>query len=245
MVRHHDQRFGAKPQPLHLHGGCHHFKGLARTYLMSQQGIPAVHDMSDGVDLMGPKGDLRVHARKADMTAVILTGPNGIKGFVVDSTQPFPSINVFPDPFGEFLLDQLLPILGNGSFLFVENRLFVAVFVLHIIKHTHIPLVQGLLQNLIGIHPLGAVGGQCFDIAPVGIFLGNGPLTGSAGAQDFNAASCVIAGAEGLHHKFLVDIYGYPVGTDTDADLSGGQVNRLHRLQCFDVFDDQRFLFSR
>lgn len=137
---------------------------------MSQQGIPAVHDMSDGVDLMGPKGDLRVHARKADMTAVILTGPNGIKGFVVDSTQPFPSINVFPDPFGEFLLDQLLPILGNGSFLFVENRLFVAVFVLHIIKHTHIPLVQGLLQNLIGIHPLGAVGGQCFDIAPVGIF---------------------------------------------------------------------------
>ena len=178
--------------------------------------------MGDSVDLMGPQGDLWVHAGKADMTAVILAGPDGIKGFVVDAAQPFPPVNVFPDPFGEFLLDQLLPI-----------------------KHTHIPLVQGLLQNLIGVHALGAIGGQGFDIAPVGIFLGNGPLSGSAGAQDFNAASCVIAGTEGFHHEFLVDIYGYPVSTDTDADLSGGQIYRLHRLQCFDVFGDQRFLFSR
>ena len=141
MVRHHNQRFGAKPQPLHLHGGCHHFKGLAGTYFMGKQGIPAVHDMGDSVDLMGPQGDLRVHARKADMTAVILTGPDGIKGFVVDAAQPFPPVNIFPYPFGKFLLDQLLSILGNGGFLFVENRLFIAVFVLHIIKHTHISLV--------------------------------------------------------------------------------------------------------
>ena len=75
------------------------------------------------------------------MTAVILTGPDGVKGFVVDAAQLFSTVNVLPDPFGEFLFDQLLPILSNGSFLFVENRLFVAVFVLHIIKHTHIPLV--------------------------------------------------------------------------------------------------------
>ena len=108
---------------------------------MGQQRIPAVHDMGDSVDLMGSQGDLRVHPGKADMTAVILTGPDRIKGFVVDAAQPFPPVNVLPDPFGEFLLDQLLPILGNGGFLFVENRLFVAVFVLHIIKHTHIPLV--------------------------------------------------------------------------------------------------------
>ena len=212
---------------------------------MGKQGIPAVHDMGDGIDLMGSQGDLRVHPGKADMTAVILTGANGIKGFVVDAAQPFSPVNVFPDPFGEFLLNQLLSILGNGGFLFVENRLFVAVFVLHIIKHTHIPLVQGLLQNLIGIHALGAVGGQSFDIAPVSVLFGNGPLSGSAGAQDFNAASCVIAGAESLHHEFLVDIYGYPVGTDTDANLSGGQVYRLHCFQRLDVFGDQRFLFSR
>ena len=108
---------------------------------MGQQRIPAVHDMGDGIYLMGPQGDLWVHARKADMTAVILTGPDGVKGFVVDAAQPFPPVNVFPYPLGEFLLDQLLPILGNGSFLFVQDRLFVAVFVLHIIKHTHIPLV--------------------------------------------------------------------------------------------------------
>lgn len=44
--------------------------------------------MGDSVDLMGPQGDLRVHTRKADMTAVILTGPDRINGFVEDAAQP-------------------------------------------------------------------------------------------------------------------------------------------------------------
>ena len=54
VVRHHDQRFGAKPQALHLHGGCHHLVGLARPHLVGQQGIPAVKDMGNRVDLMRP-----------------------------------------------------------------------------------------------------------------------------------------------------------------------------------------------
>ena len=53
------------------------------------------------------------------MTAVILTGTDGIKGFVVNGAKLFPAVNILPDPLGEFLFDQLLTVLGDGSFLFV------------------------------------------------------------------------------------------------------------------------------
>jgi len=54
MVGHHDQRLGAKAQTLHLHGSGHHLVGLARPHLVGQQGIPAVKDMGNRVDLMRP-----------------------------------------------------------------------------------------------------------------------------------------------------------------------------------------------
>ena len=54
VVWHHDQRLGAKAQTLHLHGSGHHLVGLARPHLVGQQGIPAVKDMGNRVDLMRP-----------------------------------------------------------------------------------------------------------------------------------------------------------------------------------------------
>ena len=54
VVGHHNQRLGAKPQALHLHGGGHHLIGFASPHLMGQQGIPAVKDMGNRIDLMGP-----------------------------------------------------------------------------------------------------------------------------------------------------------------------------------------------
>lgn len=42
----------------------------------------------------------------------------------------------------ENLYDKLLPVLGDSGFFFVENRLFIAMFVLDIIKNPHILLVR-------------------------------------------------------------------------------------------------------
>ena len=119
VVGNHNQGLGAKPQSLHLHGGGDHFKSLAGTYLVSQQCIAAVEDMGNGIDLVFPQGDFRVHAGETDVAAVILTGTDGVKGFVVNMAQFVSAVNVFPDPLGEFLLDQLLPVLSDGGFLFV------------------------------------------------------------------------------------------------------------------------------
>ena len=156
---------------------------------MGQQGIPAVHNMGNGIDLMGPQGNFRVHALETDMLAIVFTGTAGIECFVVDGAQPFPAVDVFPNPFGKLLLDQLLPVLGDGGFLLVEDSLFISVFILHIIKNPHILLVQGLLQDEVGAHPLCAVGGVGLDIGPVKVFFGNRPLAGGFGTQDFNTAS--------------------------------------------------------
>ena len=97
--------------------------------------------MGNGVDLVRPQGDFRIHARKTDVAAIILTGTNRIKGFIVKAAQQLTPVNIFPYPFREFLLEQLLTVLRDCSFLLVQDRLSVAVFILHIIKYPHIPLV--------------------------------------------------------------------------------------------------------
>ena len=245
MVRYHDQRFRAESKPLHLHSGGHHFKRLACAHFVGKQGVSTIHNMGNGVDLMRPQGNFRIHSAEPDMASVILTGPNGIKGFIVDKTQLLPTVDIFPNPLGKLLLDQLLPVLGNGGFLLVENRLFIAVFVLYIVEHPHIPLIQRLFQNLICIHPFGSIGGGCFDIAPVCIFIRDGPLPSGARPQDFDAASSIIAGAKGFCHKLLIDLHGNPVCTDTNPNFSSSQINRLHCFQRCNIPGNQRFLFSR
>ncbi len=55
VIGHNKEGFPAQPQPLGLHGGPHHFKGLARTHLMGQQRISAVKHMGDGIALMLPQ----------------------------------------------------------------------------------------------------------------------------------------------------------------------------------------------
>ena len=72
MVRHDEHGFLAKPQPLGFHDGGDHFKGLARADLVRQQRIAAVEYVCNRVFLVFAQRDLRVHAGKADMAAIIL-----------------------------------------------------------------------------------------------------------------------------------------------------------------------------
>ena len=122
------------------------------------------------------------------MTPVILAGTDGVEGFVVDAAQALSPVNIFPHPFRKLRLYQLLPVLGDGRFLFIENRFLVPILIVHIVKDTDILLVQGLLQNMIGVDALGAVGGDGLDIAAVGVLVGDVPLAGGGGAEDVNLA---------------------------------------------------------
>ena len=169
------------------------------------------------------------------MPPIVLTGTDTVEGFVVNAAQQFPAINVFPNPFGKLLLDEFLPVLGNGGFLFVEDRLFLAVLVLNIVKYPHILLIQGLLQDVVGAHPLGAVGGVGLYIAAVGVFLPDTPLAGGFRAQDSDTVPHIVIGGEQLHHELLVHLDGHPVRTNAHADFTSAQVLGLNRLQSLHI----------
>lgn len=148
---------------------------------MCQQCITAIEHMGDGVHLMLPQADLRVHSHKANVTAVIFPRTDGIEGVVIDTAQPFAPVNVLPKPIGKLGLDQLLPILGDGSFLHIQYRTLLAV--LHnSVEHLDHPLIQRLLQDVIRRDTLGAVGGDGFDVAAVHAFVADVPFSAVFGA---------------------------------------------------------------
>ena len=117
------------------------------------------------------------------MLTIVFPRTDGIEGFVVNTAQPLPAVNVLPNPFRELSFDQLLPILGNGGFLFVQNPDFVAVGVNLGIVNADILLIQGLLKNVVSVDALGAVGGDRLDIAAVKGLVGHIPLAGMGRIQ--------------------------------------------------------------
>ena len=128
MVRHDDHRLVAESQAFQLHCRRNHFKGLACTYFVGKQGITAVKNMGNSVDLVRSQRDFGVHTRKADMLTVILTGTNGVIGFIVEFAKHLTAVNIPPYPLHKLLLDKLLSVLGNRRFLLVEHRFLFAVF---------------------------------------------------------------------------------------------------------------------
>ena len=98
---------------------------------------------------------------------------------------------------------------------------------------------------MIGVDALGAVGGDGLDVLAICVLIGDVPLTGGSGAEDMNFILPIIPRPEQLIHELLIDFRGYPVDADADADLTSGEINRLHSLQRGDVRLYLLFLFSR
>lgn len=100
---------------LALHGGGYHFKGFARADTVGQQRIFAIEDMGHGVLLVGPQGNFRVHACKADMGTVIFTGAGCVEDRIVLPAQDLPALRVLENPLLELLADRLLLLLGDHA----------------------------------------------------------------------------------------------------------------------------------
>ena len=190
------------------------------------------------------QGDFRVHAGEADVLTVIFAGADGIEGFIVDAAQPLPAVNVTPNPFRKLGLDQFLPVLGNGGFLLVQHPDFVAVGINLGIVNADILLIQGLLKNMVGIDALGAIGGDCLDVAAVKGFVGHIPLTGMGRIQNMDFVPGVGASADDLIQKLLIDLLGHPVDANADTDLTGSQIYRLYSFQSGNIsLKQHRFFF--
>ena len=121
------------------------------------------------------------------MTAIILTGTVAVEQDIVGLADGFAPVRVFPNPLGKGFFNELLLALGDGRFLLVEDSGFPAIGIVHIIKNADIFQVQGVLNDLISVDALGAVGAVGLHIAAILALAFDAPFTGDAGIVDLHA----------------------------------------------------------
>ena len=236
MIRNDKHGFLAQSQPLCLHSRSGHLKGFTGTYLVSKQCIAAVQHMSNGILLVFPQPDLRIHTAKADMGAIVFTGTGTVEQLVVVFHQFRTAIRVSPHPILERILDGLLFLLSKGGLLFIQNPLLLAVCILHGIVDTDIPQIQRILQNPVGVGTAGAVGHIGMDIIPARCTLtGDLPLCRHGRKFHFNISAQIERRFKGFFHKLLDIIPIDPCGTKAHINLRRIQVFRLCFLQIFRV----------
>ena len=204
MVGNHKNGLLTQPQPLAFHGGSDHLKGLARTHFVGKQCITAIENMGNGVSLMLPEGDFRVHARKDDVTAVIFPWAGAVHFLIVLPNQCLTALGFCPNPVPERIPDQLLLLSRQRGFLGVQHPLFVSVRILNGVVHLHIPEVQGILQNFIGADTICAVGIPRSNIV-VGnpFFVADAPCGGIGRILHIHGIAQIAGGIEGFKHELL------------------------------------------
>ena len=236
MVGHHKEGFLAQPQPFCFHGRCRHFVGLARTNFVCKQRVTAIKHMGDGISLVFPEGDLRVHADKMDVASVILTGAGRVEQFVVLLHQCNAPLRVLPDPVGESILDDLLFLLCQHGFPLVQHPFGLSLGILDRVIDADIFQVQGLLQNLVGIGTGCAVGLGGDNIAPSrgGLAL-HAPLCGIGRITHFDSMAQIVGDLECLGHKLLDNVRVQPCCTQPHINFRCLQIFGLCLGQCIHV----------
>ena len=228
VVRHGKEGFLAQAEALALHGGGDHLKGLARAHLMGKERIAAVEVVGDGVSLMLPQRDLRIHARKDQVPAVIFPGTGGIEALVVELHQLPPPVRVLPYPVPERILYGLLLLLGEGGFLAVEDALFLAVRIPYGVVDPHVAQIQRILQNAVGVGAVGAVGHAGVDVVRGdAVLAGDVPLRRELRVVDIQDAAGIQRRLQQLEHELPDILLVDPRRAEAHLDLRSIKVFRL------------------
>ena len=226
----------AQPQPFGFHGSGYHLEGLARAHLVGKEGVAAVEHMGDRVELVLPQPDLRVHARKGDVAAVVFAGSGGIEQLIVPCDQGVPPVGVTPYPVPESVPDGLLLLLGEGGFLGVEYTPLPAVRVVLGIVDAHVAQIQGIFKNLIGVCALRTVGHIRGNIVVTDrVLVPDVPLGGEGGIVHVDHTLLVKRRLKGLPHE-LPDICRVdPRCAQPHLDFACVQIPGLRLSQRFHV----------
>ena len=228
MVGHHKKTFLAQSQPFCFHSGCRHFVGFACANFVCKQRITAIKHMSNGVALVFPESDLRVHADEMDVGAIVFTGAGGVKQLVVLLHQRNAPLGVLPDPVRKSVLDDLLFLLRQHGLPLVQHTLGFAISILDGVVDADIFQVQGFFQNLVGIGTGCAVGLGGDNIAPSrsGLAL-HAPLCGIRRISHLDCMAQIVGDLESLGHKFLNDFRRKPCGTQPHINFRCFQFSGL------------------
>ena len=201
--------------------------------------------MSDGVALVLPEGDFRVHAHEFDVRTIVFTGAGRVEQLVVLFHQCNAPLGVLPDPVGESILDDLLFLLRQHRFPFVQDTLRLSVVILNGVVDAHILQIERFFQNFIGVCPGCAVGFAGHDVAlsHCGFTL-NAPFRSALRELHVNGVPHIIRNLECFRHKFLDNLRGKPCGTQTHINFRRFQVFRLCFKQCLCIDSEFRVRFS-
>ena len=231
MVGYHNQGFVAKTQTFFLHSAGDHLERFPSPHLVCQQYVVAVQRMGNGVALVGPQCDFRVHAGKTQVAAVVLTRANAVEFAVVQAYQRLPPLRLLENPFLKLVLDQTLLGVGSLGGGVVQHAFFVSPCVGDRVKHLHRPQVQRSLGDFIGILAVCAVCDGCLDAAVSVALVRDIPLTGERSKQHLHGKSRGQWRLQQLHEKILNIFRRYPGGTQPHRNLTGIEVLRLYLLQ--------------
>ena len=190
----------------------------------------------DGVALVFPEGDLRVHAHEFDVGAIVFTGSGAVEQLVVLLHQRNAPLGVLPDPVCKSVLDDLLFLLCQHGFTLVQHTFGLALGILDGVVDADILQVQGLLQNLVGVCSAGAVGLGGNNVAPPGGSLAlHTPLGGIRRISHFDCMAQIVGNLEGLGHKLLDNVRVQPCGTQAHINFRGFQFSGLRLGQCLHI----------
>ena len=188
---------------------------------MTEQWIAAVHNSCNSVLLVFPQSYFGIYPVEGYMAAVILTGTDRVKPNIVDFTQVVTPFGVFPYPILKGLLDWRLLLLSDGGFLDIQLCNLVTVFILNIIKDTHITQIKRILNNFISADTACTIGVGSLN-ALIGALALNIPLTRKIWIFDLDFALRIIIRRKKLKHKLLDILFGYP----SRAELYGNFTRR-------------------
>ena len=198
---------------------------------MCQKYVAAVQHMGNGVALMGPKRNFRVHAGKAQIAAVILPRADAVEFAVVQAYKRLPPLRLLENPFFKLVFYQALLCVGSLGGGVVQYAFFVSLCVGNCIKHLHRPQVQRSLGDFIGILAVRAVGDGCLDAAVAVALVRDIPLTGERRKQHLHGKARGQRRLQKLHEKILNVFRRYPGGTQPHRNFTGVEVLRLYLLQ--------------
>ena len=142
MIWHGNKRFTAQAQPLFFHCGGNHFVSFTRANHMGQQGVVAVQDVGNGIALVGPQCDFRVHTEKLDVAAVVLTGADAVELSVVQAYQCLPTL------LAVFVIDCIVNFGGPQVECVLQQMIAVDTFCAVSVRDADIIVALALVGNI-------------------------------------------------------------------------------------------------
>ena len=235
VVRHYKHTLIAKTKALTLLCCGYHCKGLACSNDVGKQGITAVHNPRNRIRLMLTELDFGVHSVILDMASVVLTWANTVELLIVELTQTFSTLGIFPNPLLKSSLDLLLLALRDSGFLLIKNSFLVAVLIHNIVVNADVFKVKSFLDNLVSVDAFCSVNTIRLDVTSVLGLICQHPLRSMRNEFDLYKPSDIIGIAKQFVNK-VVNILGRnPNRTELYTDFRSGQILRLHLFKSFHI----------